>query len=216
MAILKYNSEDLIRLVLHVLDMCADYYTGIGFKFAVRYHFTDLEGKVATDIVDNDSIMLLNTIDDGPVFMIGNTVNHFINAFLDIQNLYNIDFLNETVDKRSRAIAEAFYWEFMIDNFPTDEGESIYGKEETWNTYDYELNLLVYIESLIRIVGCLLDVVNDAEVDIDEVYERYGIAEHWNHNFINDQPHAYALRILFELSGKLQRHLNDYHEYYNG
>jgi hypothetical protein len=216
MKILTYNDEDRIPLVLYVLDLSAAYYTTIGFKFAVKEHFTDLEGKVETDFVDNDTVLLLRMISDEPVHMIGVAVSQMNCALMDIENIYNIDYVNQDADERIEQLAEDFYWEFMIDNFPLDDGTSRYDDDVEWDPNNYELNLEIYIESLVRIVSCLLELVTDGEVNVDQAYDHYLLPERWTEEYIQDQVHAYALGVLLELGHQLERHMNDFCEYYYG
>lgn len=214
MAILKYNDDDLILVVISVLDITSYCYARIGFKFAVRDHFPDLQGKVETDRIDEESIFLLNNIDTNPVRMIVGCVSYLSLGSMRIRKVYESSYKDELLDERIQLLASKFYSEFVIDNFPNDAGISRFSEDDDEYIPGYEHNLYVYINSLVRLSGCLLDVVNDGQIDIDKVYDKNAIATRWQEDFITDQPHAKALRILLDLQGMLEEHLTNFWKFY--
>jgi len=214
MAILKYKKEDQILFVLNVLDLTSYYYSGIGFKFAVRDHFPDLQGKVDTDHIDNESIILLNTIEEEPVMMIGLAVSQITSVLLSIQTVYNIDYLNLELDERIWKLAEDFYWELMIDNFP--QNDETKRDDDDFDKDNFPLNLEIYIHSLLRICFCLLDVVTDGLVDTDQAYDAFDVPERWKLEPDDLEGYPFIVTILFDLLMDLRYHLNDYYELYYG
>ena len=100
-----------------------------------------------------------------------------------IANMFNITVAELEEEDHIWQLAEEFYWKFMIDNFQRDDGT--YQDEES-ATYTDEFNLQKYIYSLIRLTVALMDMVNDALVDIDKIFDQFGIPECWTPAYIKE------------------------------
>jgi hypothetical protein len=214
MSIIKYNQEDIVPVTFNVLSLCARMYLAVAFKFALKYHFQDLEGIVdADEDVDDEGVMLLQSLDDEIISMMLSAVNDTLSACREIELIHR-DHSNENkCTDRLMELAVDFYGEFMLDLFQQGESKA---EIDGIDGNDYKKNLLIYIECLIVIVHALQDVILGGQVDTEEAVGSYGKKREWDLGNGSGDLHLSVIRVLKVLANSLYQHRSDYRRYYLG
>lgn len=212
MPIIKYNQKDIVPIILNVLSVSTRFYLSTAFKFALKYHYQDLQGKVDTnDDLDQESIMLLESLDDEIIAMMIAGVKAFLQAYSDIRYIYFDQSGEEELNERQMELALEFYAELIIDHFPGNTPKLL---PHDIDENDYKKNLLVYIESLISIVHMLHELMLCAQLDTEEAIRVFGKRKKWFPGNGGDELLAGVLRVLQELAETLYQHNFEYTRYY--
>lgn len=164
MAMITWNRKDILPLTLNVLKITYDNYMCNIFSYLLKAHYPDLDGVVATDIVDGYSIELLNTVTTGPVQTVAKSLLEIMDTSESLANLYGINFDDIGDDERLFNLAVEFYFEIVMMDFPDD------ACEEKFTLANYENFLLAYSASVVAIVSYLCTMIADGQIDADLVW----------------------------------------------
>jgi len=214
MAIITYNYEDIVPITLSVLSVSTRGCLNTAFKFALKYYYQDLEGLVdINDDLDEESLKLLESLDDKTIRVILSIVPDFLQAYVDIRytNLYHS--AEKLLNERQIKLGVEFYDQLIIDFFPGSATEPI---PDIIDENSYNENLLVYIESLISIVHMLQELILTGQLDTDEAIRLFNKRRQWGQGNHSDDLNSIVLRVLKELAKSLYEHSSSYRRYYYG
>ncbi|SDZ80894.1 hypothetical protein [Pedobacter hartonius] len=205
MAATKFESGDVIPVLLMVLDICSYFYSCVALKFAIKDHYQDLRGLVRSDTMNALNADLLDSLDDDPVIMmIGSLVGHMCDTRDRIANLYGIN-VHELLTNNIRimTIGENFYWSIIWDEFPEeDEEENDYDSKTYYNAHE------IYVMSLFAMIKALLEMLCNGEVNQDNFLEQEDCYYEFNLDDHHDQTHIHVINILIDFDIVLRQHFD--------
>jgi hypothetical protein len=197
MAKVIYQPGDIIPIVLNVLHTCCWSYACNAFKIAIKDHFPDLKGT-ETDILDDASIALLDSVDEGLIPLIRVSIEYFGWVREAIANLYGLDAEQFLEDARLEGLATDFYCQTTIDGFPCD------GDPDDYNDAKYEHDLEIYAMSMLNVINWLFILLINGEADLELSFD----ADHFYMDFAGidyeNEDHSSALAILKEFGLHLE------------
>lgn len=199
MANIKYKSEDTITTVLYVLHFCSWSYARIAFRLALKYHYTDLYGKVSTHVIDKESLDLIRSVKDPIIQLINDSLNRVEIAKNSIAELQNLKIEDIVYDERILKIAANFYQKTIIDGIP------LYDKEDDSISYDDTLDL--YALSLVNVINWLFILVMTDEVDLEMSFDE----THLYTDFLKVDYHNHKHSAILDSLWQLGFHLNKQH-----
>ena len=187
--------EDRIPVVIHVLNRCSCFYSGIAFKFAVKDYYPDLKGMVATDVIDQASADLLNSLlhDNKVLPVMLNSIAALQNAQTTIADVYGIDENDLSDDDRGFLLAYMIYQETIFDNFPMDDDYDGYDDD----TYMEDLEL--YASSLVYVIYLLFLILSKGEADLHLPLNASPFYLDMKNDHYFDGKHGFAIDIIKDL-----------------
>lgn len=197
MATIKYNSEDVMLIAIDVLDITSQYLGAIALKFMLKDHYPDLRGILPTNTICASSCDLVNQLDDPFIERMRYLFTDIQLPACSIANLYGIDLEHMIYNERIAEIADHIYWSLIDYAFPDDDEDDDYDDDI------YEAHLSMYVYSIIRIVHCLIQLIDTGEAELDEKevdIKQYVDGEWDNHS---NKINAHVLGALSDLGRKL-------------
>lgn len=190
MAIRNYENRDKVPVFLHVLDICAYFYSQIAFKIAVLNHYLELKGDMSV-IQCNEQILLL----------IASSVKSITATLDETAKSHELDlekYLN--TDERILSISEDIYWSLICDDFPDFINEDDCEGIDCSELHD------LYFFSLLNIVRSLFQMFCSGEIDLNNFYDQ----ENDHDGFWIPQPcneeHVELLFAILQLNNHLCAH----------
>ena len=193
MAVKEYNSTDMVPVFVHVLDMCAYFYSQIALKIAAIDHYQELRGNSETREVNNAVLII-----------IASAVKSISSTLLQMSENYAFNIeqcLNS--DKRIARISENLYWGLVCDEFP-----ATINADDSANT-DYFEMLDLYALSLLNILRGVFEMFCYGKLDLDNFYSQKKKHNDFWLSRDCDPKHMYALVKLLELNNQLLANAED-------
>lgn len=193
-----YKPDDIIPIVLNVLHNCFWSYACNAFKIAVKDCFPDLKGITETDVLDDDSIALLDSVDEGLIPLLRVSIEYIGWVREAISNLYGLDAEQFLGDKRLVGLANDIYFNTTTDKFPCD------GSPDDYNDATYDLNIEMYAMSMMNVVNWLFILITTGEADLELSMDSDHFYLDFYHTDYENEDHSSALAILKELGVHLE------------
>jgi hypothetical protein len=199
-----YKKEELIPLTVVVLGFIQYNYVSFTLKFLIENIYPDLKGLINTDEVDDASLELINSFDDPIVNLVSYTNGAIIDTIESIINIYGLDMEVIAENKRLRNMANNFYWNLVIDEFPRDYEPNDEDQTLPYGCFDF------YYVSMVNVVAFLCYLLSDGKVNFEQSFG----GESCDYLFFlgedySEKEHAFTLKLLQELGELLNNHHED-------
>jgi hypothetical protein len=188
-----YKQQDLIPLTISVLGDISYLNACFTLKYLVETEFSDLKGLICTDMLDESSIALLDSVDNDLHHVTYESMLAIYDTVQSLANIYGMEVEKIFNDERLNQMGEDFVGELIIDDFPHGNCLDEDGNPEPAGSLD------LFALSLVNVVHFLCSLLSDGKVDFDLSWD----PDHFYIDFLGEdysgKEHAVALKLLQEL-----------------